>query len=73
MNTTWFEKGVIKGDLQGRRDLLKEQLEECFGPLPLAALERLNELDFDELRALGKSILRAKSLDELGLQGERAE
>src|SRR5207244_1723635 len=37
MNTTWYEKGLEKG----QRRLLRAQIEERFGPLSPAVLERI--------------------------------
>lgn len=63
MNATWFEKGIEKG----RRELLLEQLEERFGPLPAGAAERLQEWPAERLTVLARAILHAQSLRELGL------
>lgn len=67
MNTTWFEKGVAKGR-EELRELVRQQLEERFGSLPPQALERLERLPLDEVRTLGKKLLRTQTLGELGLQ-----
>jgi hypothetical protein len=83
MNVTWFEKGekigVEKGEKigvekgkkigaeEGRRDLLREQIEDRFGPLPAPILERLEKIPASELSRLGKTVLRAESLRDLGL------
>jgi hypothetical protein len=64
MNTTWYEKGIEKG----RRELLREQLEERFGSLSPAVQERLQQLPVERLSALGKALLRAQSLRDLGLE-----
>jgi hypothetical protein len=66
MNTTWFEKGIERG----RRETLREQLEERFGPLPPRALERLEQLPVERLIALGKAVLQAPLLRALGLEDE---
>lgn len=63
MNTTWFEKGLEKG----YREVIREQLEERFGPLPSAVLERLQQLPVERLSTLARALLRAQSLRELGL------
>ena len=72
MNTTWFEqgleKGIEKGIEKGYRRLLQEQLEERFGPLSPAVLERLQQLPAERLSELGRALLRAHSLRELGLE-----
>jgi hypothetical protein len=76
MNTTWYEKGLEKGRQEGRQEgreearrvVLREQLEEKFGPLPVAVQERLQQLPADRLAGLTKAVLRAQSLRELGLE-----
>jgi hypothetical protein len=68
MNTTWYEKGLERGQEQGQRALLRDQLEERFGALSAAAAERLERLPPKELKALGKALLHAQSLRELGLE-----
>jgi flagellar biosynthesis/type III secretory pathway protein FliH len=80
MNPTWFEKGVEKGIEQGiekgieqgieqgRRELLREQLRERFGALPERVEGRLAQLPAERLTSLSKAILRAQSLQELGLE-----
>jgi hypothetical protein len=64
MNTTWFEKGIAKG----QRELLREQLDKRFGPLSPPVLDRLNQWPAERLSALGVAILEAQSLRELGLE-----
>ncbi|HXG10230.1 MAG TPA: DUF4351 domain-containing protein [Gemmataceae bacterium] len=68
MNITWYERGVEKGVEKGQRELLREQLEERFGPLSLSVVDRLEQLPADRLKALGRAMLRAQSLRELGLE-----
>jgi Domain of unknown function (DUF4351) len=62
--STWYEKGLEKG----RRELLREQLEERFGALPPPVLDRLQQLPAEQLTPLGKAVLHAQSLRELGLE-----
>jgi hypothetical protein len=64
MNVTWYEKGLEKG----RRELLGAQLEARFGPLPATVVERLEQLPGEQLLALGKALVRAQTLAELGLE-----
>lgn len=76
MNVTWYEKGMEKGmekglargQEEGQRELVRDQLEERFGPLSAVALEKLERLRAEELKAVGKALLRAQSLSELGLE-----
>jgi hypothetical protein len=67
MAMTTFEKGVQQG-LQALRSALKNQLEARFGPLSPCALERLESLDPERLGALALDLLKAQSLQELGLE-----
>jgi len=58
MNKTWFEQGLE----QGRRQILRDLLEERFGPLPLAVQERIDQWPPERLTPLMKSVWRAQSL-----------
>lgn len=64
LNTTWFEKGIEKG----RREFLRELLEERFGPLSPTVKAQLEQLPLERLRALGQALVKAESLRELGLE-----
>jgi hypothetical protein len=64
MNTTWYEKGID----QGRREMLRDQLEARFGRLSPTVLERLEQLSREEVKALGKKVLQGQSLQDLGLE-----
>jgi hypothetical protein len=72
MATTWFEQGMEKGMERGRergqRDLIREQLEARFGELSDPVEQRLADWPPDRLKELGRSLLLAKSLRELGLE-----
>ncbi len=62
------EEGREKGREEGRRELLLEQLERRFGPLPPATVERVRSLTSrKELSRLAARVLDATSLEELGL------
>jgi Domain of unknown function (DUF4351) len=53
---------------KGRLATIHEQLEEKFGPLSPQVVERLERLPPERLIALGRALLRANSLRELGLE-----
>ena len=52
---------------RAQRNLLREQLEIRFGPLPPAAVARLQDWPGERLTELGRALLSASSLDEIGL------
>ncbi|NJL26661.1 MAG: hypothetical protein HC897_01705 [Thermoanaerobaculia bacterium] len=62
-----YERGVQQGLRQMIR-MLQHQLERRFGPLPQTALERLSAIgDPITLEQLGRKLIDARSLEELGL------
>jgi hypothetical protein len=64
MAITTFEKGVQ----QGLRTTLRKQLEARFGALSPGAQQRLEGLGSERLEALALALLKAESLQELGLE-----
>lgn len=60
-------RGEQRGVLKGQREMLREQLEARFGALSPAILVELDALPGDRLMELGRGILSATSLQELGL------
>jgi Domain of unknown function (DUF4351) len=70
MNVTTFEKGVNQGIIQGKREMLRQQLEDRFGTLPTQVIEKLQNASADEINTLSRAVLRATSLQELGLGDE---
>jgi Domain of unknown function (DUF4351) len=68
MAVTTFEKGMQAGLQQGWRTALRTMLEARFGPLSPSAQERLDGLDTEGLEALAPALLKAQSLQELGLE-----
>jgi hypothetical protein len=70
MNKTMFDQGLEKGEVRGQQRLLRRQLEQRFGPLPAAVVERLSRLDSQDLDALGQKVIVAQSLAELHLLDE---
>ena len=65
---TWAEKVEARAEERGRRELLLEQLTTRFGALPPQVRERLAAIDSAaELSLLGRRLLSAGSLEELGL------
>lgn len=66
MNKTTFEIGFEEGEAKGRREALRELMEERYGPLPANVSERLQKMTLAELVPLCKAILHAQSLADLG-------
>jgi Domain of unknown function (DUF4351) len=64
MPLTSFEKG----EQAGLRKMLQKQLQARFGPLSPRAHERLESLSPDRLEELTLALLKAQSLQELGLE-----
>jgi hypothetical protein len=60
-------RGEAEGLVRGQRKTLALLLEQQFGPLPAQVRERLESLPPERLDELTCSVLRAKSLQELGL------
>jgi hypothetical protein len=60
--------GLWEGELQGRRQMLLEQMTLRFGRLPAAVYWDIEKISsFQELRKLGRKVLRAKTLQDMGL------
>ncbi|CAN5131015.1 DUF4351 domain-containing protein [soil metagenome] len=68
MNVTPYEKGIAKGLLLGQRGNLMELLEEQCGKLPDQIVQRIESLSADEIKAITRRVVRAKSLQQLGLE-----
>jgi hypothetical protein len=66
MMMTTFEKGVVKGQEIGRR-ILRALLEQRFGPLGDAVLNKIDSLPVERVEQVALAVLNAKSLAELGL------
>lgn len=66
-------RGEQRGVLKGQRELIREQLEERFGPLPPAKLAALDTLTPEHLMQLGRALVSAKSLEDLRIGAERAD
>ena len=62
------EYGQEKGKTEGTLRILREQLAYRFGPLSEEASKRLNASSEAQLLDLGKKLLTATSLSELGLE-----
>jgi len=67
MRITPYEKGFAIGLEIGRRQAVRECLENEFGPLSTSTLERLEQLPLDAIKELTRKIVHAQSLKNLGL------
>jgi len=61
------QRGMELGVLKGQRELVREQLESRFGPLSATAVACLEAWPGERLRELGRALVLADSLVELGL------
>ncbi len=68
MNTTWYQKGKQEGKQEGALQMLQSMIEDSFGPLPEAAIRRLQSMTPEELGDLRKKVRKADSLHDLGLK-----
>jgi hypothetical protein len=64
MHLTMYEKA----EQDTLRRVVRDLLDERFGPLPFAVQERLQQFSAKQLNPLVKAVLRASSLRELGLE-----
>ena len=82
MEVTWADKIREEGRMEGReegrevglkegkRETLRQQLIKKFGPLPEAAVSRLEAVEsLEELDIYLNRVLTADSLEEMGLEG----
>jgi hypothetical protein len=60
------QRGELKGVEIGQRRLLRELLEARFGPLSPAAQARLANWPAERLTELGRALMSADSLEQLG-------
>jgi hypothetical protein len=66
--THYTAEGQALGELRADRKTLRRQLEQRFGPLPAALVERIEACnDLDRLEASLAQVLTIQSLDELPL------
>jgi hypothetical protein len=64
-----LQQGIQQGLLEGQRQMIREQLEARFGPLSPSLLATLESWPGDRLRELGRALVSADSLEQLGLGG----
>jgi hypothetical protein len=68
MSMTTFERLRHEGRLQGKREVLLIHLESRFGPVSPEVRQRLEALSVDQLDDLARAVLKAQSLQDLGLK-----
>ena len=73
MNQTIYEKGIEKGRLDERMELICAQIEARFGSVPEAVRQELHRMPEEQVRRLALKILSADSLADLGLTGPQPE
>jgi len=62
------DEGLKEGLKEGRVQLLRDQLMDKFGPLSPKTVERLKAMAMEQHTALGRALIRAESLRDLGLE-----
>jgi hypothetical protein len=62
-----LQQGKMEGKLEGQREMLREQLETRFGTLSSTVVAQIEALPADRLRELGRALVSADSLEQLGL------
>jgi hypothetical protein len=63
-----LQEGLQEDGLKDIRDLLLDQMEMRFGLVPTAIRQKIEDIqDYEELKKIGKRLLAASSLDDLGL------
>jgi hypothetical protein len=65
----WHREAVAEGRVEGRAELLHEQLETKFGRLPKWAEERVTKATLAQLERWGRKVITAGSLE--GVLGKR--
>jgi predicted transposase YdaD len=67
----WIQEGEARGEARGQlreaRRFLLQQLEGRFGELPPAVVARVEQAEVAECEAWGLRLLRATTLEEMGL------
>ncbi len=63
--TSWEERGMEKGMEKGQRSLILELLTEQVGLLPESVETQVNALDLEQLKLLGRALLRFSNLQDL--------
>jgi len=67
----WNDKTRREGQIQARREMLLEQMTLRFGRLPANVRRQIEGISsLQELRKLGRKVLRAKTLQDMGLDHE---
>lgn len=57
--------GIVKGRVEGQREMLTRQLTKHFGELPSWATERVSHASVEQLERYLDAVLSATSLDEV--------
>ncbi len=58
-------RGEARGAILGAGMVVRDQLEDRFGPLPPTVLKRLEQANAEQLRAWGRRVLRAQTIDDV--------
>ena len=66
---TTYERGIERGIEQGERQAALRQLEAKFGPVSPEVKQRVEALSPEALARLQLELLKAQTLEEIGLRG----
>ncbi|MEM9459307.1 MAG: DUF4351 domain-containing protein, partial [Myxococcota bacterium] len=58
-------EGLQEGERKGKREMLLEQLEQRFGPLPPTTRAQIDAAASEQLRAWARRVLTANNLEEV--------
>jgi hypothetical protein len=68
MRVTMAEQTEARGIERGKREVLRRLIQERFGALSVRSQERLQTLSSEQLDELVPAVLKAQSLEELGME-----
>jgi hypothetical protein len=69
MSEVFMDRGIERGLVRGRRELLLRLLGKRFGDLPESAVARVNAADAATLDVWGERLLAASTLEEVWGEG----
>ena len=65
ITTSWEQKGLVQGRVEGQSNTILRLLNRKFGSLPKATAEQIESLQPNQLDSLTEDLLDFQSLDDL--------